>query len=386
MLKKNGFRVGLMLVIGLLVLRAVIGYRSTYQYSTAKRAEIAAQNASEIHIAVVGNLWQDSSFVDGVTKAVEEVDADGIRLGSGDDAVSSRLVIHRYDDSTVENARASRLSIASDHRIIAVLGHSTSDTAIPASITYEYNGILFISTFATDALLTNHGFMYTFSTIPAESAFIDMLVRFALQKKWYKLAVLHARNSYGLEFYERLGAQLEKPLEIVRVKSFFTGDHDYKSIIYDVMKTEFDAVVIAARDHNAARMIKQVREMGIDKPILGAEGLDNVHIWAWSDQKAYDTYVASTYVDQTNLVGPVQPTDALVGGYTSNQGYEAVKILVDILRKSGSAKPIELASTLKYNYAPGYGGYFFDVNGLIANKKIFMKQFEDGKFAILKQE
>lgn len=371
------------LLISLLVFKFIYGYVSSYQYSLQERAEIASQKSADIHVAVVWDK-NDNSFMKGVAMAVSEINQQAIALKLNDKMIKAQIVLHEYDDSTEKSSEQARLDIANDHRIVAVLGHSTSASAIPASITYEYNGILFISVVATMPTLTNHNFKYTFSTIPSEFFFANQLIQFTLKKKWHKLLILHARNSYGLGFYESFAAQVDLPLQIVSVKSYFPGQDDYKELIYTAMKNDFDAVILADAEQNAAEMIKQLRYMGMNKPILGGDGLDNLRIWDWSGYTANQLYVASILAGESDINDKV--TQIFGNNYVIYQGYEAMHILADATQKTGSTEPILVASTLKYNYKQGYAGYLFDTNGLIMNKKVHIKEFKEGKFLMIKQE
>lgn len=366
-----------LLFIALLMFKIIYSHLSTYEYSLQKRTEIALQNNKDIHVAIVWDK-NDRSFIEGVTQAVEEINQRGIILKSNNKTVKARFVLHEYDDSTEQSSLRTRSSIVADHKIVAVLGHSTSASAIPASISYEYNGVLFISVVATMQVLTNHNFKYTFSTIPSENFFADELVRFIQKKKWYKLLILHARNPYGLGFYETFVSRRGPPIQIVNVKSFFTEQQDYKELIYTVMKDDFDAVILAAAEENAAKMINQLRDMGMEKPILGGDGLDNLKIWDWSGHTANHMYVASVLEGQNHFDENINP--AFSNNYVIYQGYEAAHILADAIEKTGTTEPIAVASTLKYSYSNGYGGYIFDTNGLITNKKLYIKEFRDGKF------
>lgn len=386
MRRKTNFRIFFLLIIALLVARNIYSYRSTYHYSLTKRAEIAAQLNKDIHVAIVWDLKNESSFVDGVTLAINEINKQGILLKSANKTVNAQIVLHQFDDSTKRNARKSRLTIAADHKIVAVLGHSSSASAIPASITYEYNGVLFISVVATDSMLTEHGFKYTFSIIPSEDLFVDTIIQFTKKKNWNNLVFLHARNQYGLDLYDRFAARLEAPLQIVEAKSFFIEHRDYKNIIYEVMKKDFDAVVLAAVDRNAAIMIKELRKMGVNTPILGGDGLDNFKIWDWSGQTSNQTYVASVFAGQDSFRQKFKQFYGMEADYYAYQGYEAAHVLADAIRKTGTSEPIRVASTLKYNYVPGYGNYEFDIKGLVSNKMIYIKQMQDGKFVQIEQE
>lgn len=386
MSRKTGFRlifqVVLFLLIGFWVFRSFFSYSLTYDYSLKKRSEIAAQNKEEIHVAAVW-IKSDRGFIDGVNLAVDEVNKQGILLKSGDKEVKARFVIHEFDDSTDESAQDSRLSIADDHDIVAVIGHSSSSSAIPASITYEYNGILFLSPVATAPLLTGHDFVYTFSMIPSDDLFVGKLIDFAKERNWQKLLLIFSRNLYGLNLYQLFASQVQPPLEVVEAKSFFVEHSDYKGLIYDLMNKDFDAVVLAAAEENAAKMIKQLREMGVNKPIIGGDGLDTLQIWDWSEKTANQTYVASVFPGNNDFNNKFKQRYGIEGSYSSFQGYEAVRVLADAIQKTGSSNPIQVASTLKYNFTQGYGGYLFDRNGLASNKKIYIKQIVDGRFVLV---
>ncbi|MDT4332333.1 ABC transporter substrate-binding protein [Methylomonas sp. MV1] len=376
------FHVALFFGISFGVYRGFFSYTLTYDYSLNTRSDIANQGDGEIHVAAV---WLDSdrAFMDGVNLAVKEVNEQGLVLKLDDKKVKAKLVIHEYDDTTDDSAQDSRLSIAEDHKIVAVVGHSSSASAIPASITYEYNGILFISTAATADLLTEHNFIYTFSIIPTEEFFVGKLIKFSKERNWNKLLLVFSRNLYGLNLYQRFSAQVEPPLEIVAARSFFVEQSDYKGMIYDLMNKDFDAVVMAAAEEHAAKMIEQLREMGVNKPIIGGDGLDILKIWDWSNQTANQTYVASIFSGKNEFNEKFKNTYGVEGSYSAYQGYEAIRVLADAIQKTGSSNPIQVASTLKYGYAQGYGGYFFDKNGLASNKEIYIKQIVDGRFVLV---
>ena len=196
----------------LLIARNIYSYHATYTYSLQNRAAIASQNRSKIHIAAVWDMNKSRNFMDGVALAVNEVNQQGLELKDHNKTVTARLVLHQFDDSTKDQALKSRMKIAGNHNIVAAVGHSSSSSAVVGSITYEYNGILFLSVVATDPELTNHGFRYTFSIIPSTDYFVDSMTDFLQHKRWYKIMALHARNQYGQEMYERFAAKVNAPL------------------------------------------------------------------------------------------------------------------------------------------------------------------------------
>ena len=165
------------------------------------------------------------------------------------------------------------------------------------------------------------------------------------------------------------------------MKSFSVNQQDYKALIYDVMDNDFDAVFLAAVDENGASMIRQLREMGVSKPIIGGDGFDNLKIWHWSNQKANQTFVASIFIDQDGFVNKFKQAYGREAGYLAYQGYQAIKVLADAIRKTGSSEPLRVASTLKY-YDNKNNIYNFDSNGLVRDLKIYIKQMNNGKFEL----
>jgi branched-chain amino acid transport system substrate-binding protein len=380
------------------------GHYSSYDYSLRQRADIADQNNADIHIAVVWDLLGDTSFLDGVRLAAKEANAQGITLKAGHKAghkvTQARLVLHDFDDSTDDTARDSRLSIAADRHIVAVVGHSSSSTAIPASITYEYNGILFISTVATDPALTAHNFKYTFSIIPSDKYFVAKLIEYAKQQRLFKLAILYARDDYGIKFYQEFVGQLDEAFEIVTSRSFYPTPEDIAAgnlnsktdeVIFPIMENGFDAVVLCARDKLGSQMIEALRVMGVTQPILGGDGLEGQTLWNLPPQSSDNTYFASIFKetdkDSKNMLQDpvlsnfIRNFKAMYGyapGYFAFQGYQAIKVLAAAYQLTGSTVPIRVGSTLRYHFQKGYDNYAFDVNGMVTNRAVFIKKVQDG--------
>lgn len=382
----------------------LLGYYYSYNYSLRRRAEIAAENNPEIHVAAVWNLSHEQSFIKGVKLAVKEINAQGIELKDTDKPTLAHIVLHEYDDGTDDKAQSAWLSVVRNHEIVAVVGHSSSASAIPASISYEYNGVLFISALATDPALTNHNLKYTFSICPSDKYFVKKLVDYAKSQKLLKLSILYTRDDYGINFYQEFTGQLDDDFEIAASRSFYpleedidAGNLDSKTdIIFEIMQSGFDAVVLIARDELGLEMIRQLRSMGITQPILGSEGLDNQVIWKTLQPTRDKTIVTSVFsandtaVKNSPQVGHFvenyQKTYGSEPGYLAIQGYDAMMVLARAFQLTGTTVPIKVGSTLRYHFQDSYNNYAFDANGMIANKTVYIKEISDGKSKIIATE
>ena len=153
------------------------------------------------------------------------------------------------------------------------------------------------------------------------------------------------------------------------------------------MQANPDAILLGAVGTKAANLINQLRIMGMQQPILGSDGLDYPEIWQLSDKKAYNTFVASLYIetDAQNETASHEDNHNSSKGikfpdYSTKQGYEAVRILASAIRKSNSIVPITVAATLKYNLTNTFGNYNFDSSGRILHNDIHVKEMKDGAF------
>ena len=375
-------------IIGLIISVAAIytwGYFTSYEYSLTTRQKLAKTAIGDIHVAVVLKPNAPASFAAGVDIALMEENINGIEFELDGKKINRKIVLHYVNDENKIN------EVVNNHEIVAVIGFIGSVSAIEASISYENHGILFLSTSATDQRLTNHGLKYVFSIIPIDKDYARKLVDFAEGRQYKKVTYLYARQGgYGINLCNMFSSfLLGKHITIVGSHSFDNTENDHRELIYEMLKTDTDAILLGAVGEPAARVIYQLRALGINKPILGSDGLDNPKIWDMSGEKAFDTYVASVYVDNPYLENKnsypefykaFNEKHQRAPDYLARQGYESVKILATAFRKSNSTVPITVAATLKYSFNQAFGGYSFDSLGRITNKDILMKVMNKGSF------
>ncbi|MCF7971183.1 MAG: ABC transporter substrate-binding protein [Methylococcaceae bacterium] len=389
--------IGIILFIAAVPLRLTIGYFNSYQYSLDKRQTKAEQEKNLIDIAIVWSLEVQDSFIKGVKLAIAEENEKGIIIKEAGEKYKLTITPHYFDDSTTKKNANSIHQIVKNKKIMSVIGHSSSANAAVASVSYEQHGILFLSTVATDQKLTNHGFNYMFSTIPIDKEYTQALVDFCIQKGYKKIAVFYSRDgAYGLNLYNNFSSLLYgKDIDIVFSRSFNSEQTNYLEPIYEMLESHPQAILLGATERNAAQFIEQLRTLGVKRPVISGDGIDNPFIWQMSNNTAYNTFVASIYIDSpfsanTNIAPEFYDAFfaryAYAPDYLALQGYDAIKILVAAIRRSNSKNPLILAATLKYNFDNAYNNYKFNSLGRILNKKIVIKEMKEGGFYEIKQE
>ncbi|MGZ5007723.1 MAG: ABC transporter substrate-binding protein [Methylobacter sp.] len=380
----------LLIIIALSVpARFLFGYLSSYQYSLHKREQLARKDSGDINIAVTWNLpFLGTNFKRGAELALEEENEQGFVFTKDNVQIQKKMVLHEFHADTEHNNRITE-DVVDDPNIVAVITISESNQAISSSVSYEQHGILSISTFATDQHLTNHGFKYAFSILPTSREYAAALVDFCERKGYKDIAVLYSRQGMGgLNIATNFSGLIKsKDTNIVFTHSLDPKQMDYRKLIYDMQQHHFDAILLGAKGEIAGRVIHQLREMGVNKPLFSGISMDDTALWELSGRKSNNVFVASTYDDTQKSVDST--SDAYIKfykkyGYPPNfaarQGYDALKIIAAAIRKSNSIVPIDIAGTLKYNFKNELGNNYFDNLGRIINKTLFIKEMKNGEF------
>jgi ABC-type branched-subunit amino acid transport system substrate-binding protein len=373
-----------------LVLYVSVLRSSYYQPYYEERSKVGANwRKNGFTVAVVWPPHQDKSFVHGFKVALDELDEEKGPL-------SGKIHAKYYEegwDSTGRTGAAIAQKVVRDRNVVAVLGHEFSASAIPASLTYEMHGILFLTPKSTEPRLTTHNFLYTFRLTPNDHEIAAAMVEFAKRKGWNKIGVFYARSPAGESLAPQITAQtVNKGVEVDFLRSYLARDEDweeqdFRPMIAEIRKDQFNAVMIADQLPRAAKLVMDLRKMGMDKPIIANDKLDSGLLWDIAHQAANNVYVAST-VDPSATTPRFQEFRQRFRkrwgedpGYGASQGYEALMLLAEAGRDSDSADPLVVATTLRaYTWKGLFGDYEFSQNGDIEGRRITIKELKDGQF------
>ncbi|MEO5332750.1 MAG: ABC transporter substrate-binding protein [Magnetococcus sp. YQC-5] len=374
--------------------------------SEIARAELAAK-AMKGHDIAVGVVWnqewnEDDLFFQGARLAQEEINQQG--------GLDGHLIkiIEAYDHADEETNLGSTTvarKLAAIPNLLAVIGHSTSASAIPASITYEHQGILFIAPAATLTELTNHNFQYLFRTIPDNIEQAKKMAEYANSKHYRNLAVIYPSDKdseqtaqifmeksiskYGISIvYNKMFSE--------KTKNFNTILSEILSVGEDISKQQVDAIYFSGLLEQAARFIYEARKMGIHTPILGTDDMDSPELWRLSREKAAGTVVPTVFFntvdtdDNTKLKHFNETFEKKFGklpGTWSALAYDAMQLLAFAINEAESAVPFKIATALRYMQKPwrGVSGcHRFTRDGNIVGKQIYLKEMNDhGQFVLL---
>lgn len=198
----------------------------TYDQISQTRYVFTQAPADPLKVAVV---WAGGDgLCEGARLAEEEIKRAGLRVGHAGRSLDIECV--KVSDVGEEVLAARR--IARDPTYAAVIGHSTSDSAKLAAVSYETMNIPFLAVNSTDKMLTNQGFAYVFRTLPEDQAVADQMSRYYNAAEGAGPDAAGGRRGFGV-FY----AESAHSISVVNVIASTLSNSQNRSVFeksYDV--------------------------------------------------------------------------------------------------------------------------------------------------------
>jgi len=347
------------------------------------RVEYASSGSGPLRVLLV---WPeerpDDLFFEGAELAIAQINAAGGLLGRPLEGV--RL----SEPATPNEVTFAVRAAVHDPMLFAAIGHRGERSATVASVNYEFQKILFIATAATTQNVTGHDFNMTFRTIPDNSQTTEELIHFALRENWRRIAIINTRDPYGEELSELFSKHAaETPITIPFRKSFFSGAKDLRGIIAQMKRLPLDAIFFGGVAEDGGHFIRQLEEMRLKLPILGAGGLDSNALLEIAGISASNGTVVPTHFHQAQPLA-VRFSEQFMNRYRqppttiAATAYDAIRLLEHGVVTGRSAVPEVLAVTLRY-LDPWYGItglHQFTEQGNNINKMLYFKTLWNGEY------
>lgn len=348
-----------------------------------------------IRIGVVWPFPPTSSkddFKNGILFAVEKLNKEKV-LGRNIE------IIFKNDKWDKKVAKDIARDFANEKDIVAVIAHDDVDIAIPASITYEYAGIIMISPAVSSPNFTRKSFDYIFRNTPSDTVIGKELADFAKHMNFKKIIILNSRDSYseGLTkvFSERA---INNELEVVYTQKFSPKEREFTKIVTDIspkinFKIDYDAIFVAGDENTVPLLIKKARNYGIFAPFLTGDTLDSTDILDLG--KEMDGTIVAT-ISNTDMVS--ERTQNFIEDFKKvynhtpdtwgAQAYDAMMLLATAIRKAKSLNPDLISRELKYtkDYESIFGDYSINTKGDIVGRKIYFKVVKSGEFKYIRKD
>lgn len=209
---------------------------------------------------------------DGAELAVDEINKAG-----GINGKQIELVIKDNKSDTAE-AAAVVTSLTTKDQVVAIVGPATSGATkaqIPNATKAKVPVITPSGTDDSITVMNGQVQEYIFRASFQDSFQGVILANYAMDNLKMEKAVII--GDVSSDYAKGLTESFEKTFtgEIVASEKFNSKDKDFNAILTKIKDKDFDFIYLPGYYEEAGLVIKQAREMGIEQPVLGADGFSD---------------------------------------------------------------------------------------------------------------
>ncbi len=330
----------------------------------------------------IAHLGKDNE--NGVRLALEEATAAKFKI----DGKEVKFVMVSEDDQADPKVGTTVAQKLVDAKVAGVVGHLNSGTSIPASAVYNTANLPMISGSATNPQLTEQGFKGVFRVVGRDDQQGPAVANYlASNAKPKTVAIIDDATAYG----EGLANEVEKALKAAKIRVLprekgNDKQSDWKAVLTKLKGRNPDAVFYGGMDATGGPLLKQARELKIKAVFAFGDGActDKMKELAGEaadgllcSQAGIPPQAASKkFLDAYKAKYKVDPI--LYSPFT----YDAANLIVEAIKKAGSADPAKYLPELqKIEFAGATGKISFDEKGDRKDAEITIFSMKDGKLA-----
>jgi len=336
----------------------------------------------------------DVPAANGAKLAVKEINAAGGVLGR-----PLELVVYdgKTDPATITNIATQMIS--GDH-VVAITGFTDSDSALALGPIAQRNKVPFVTAGATSPLLPTQIGDYMFLEPFGDNVQAAVGAEFAMKKWGDKAYLLYDKAT---EYTNLLAGYFKDAFthgggQVLLEDSYKSGDTSYSAQITKLkaLSTQPDFLYISAMPDDIGTIVKQVRQAGIDLPIIGGDGYDTpllVQVAGPASNDVYFTTHALMTMDSTPAVARfIQAYKAEYGKDPENAfaalGYDSVHLIANAITQANSTDPTKIRDALQATKdLPGVTGAISYVDGKrVPQKQVTVIGVKDQKLYLAAQE
>jgi branched-chain amino acid transport system substrate-binding protein len=322
----------------------------------------------------------------GAQLAIDELNARAIRIG-GRPITFELLAEDDQADPKTGTVVAQKLV---DAGIKAMVGHFNSGVTIPAARIYAEAGIPQLSV-STNVMYTRQKLRTTFRLMADDDKQGAALGRYATQTLNLKrFAVIDDRTAYGQGLADAFTNAVRAAKAQV-VKREFTNDKavDFRNILTSIRNAQPEAIFFGGYDAQAGPMARQMKELGMQMPLLGGETMNTAKFIQLAGPAA-EGHIASTpgAALESRPQGKAF-AERYRARYKQEIGlyapyfYDAVMVIAAAMERAGTTAPAKVLPVLRNIRHPGITAEIaFDNAGDLQQGLLSIFKVQGGKWVL----
>lgn len=275
------------------------------------------------------------SIKNGLQLAADELNAAG--------GVKGNKISIQFEDEAGKKEQAIDVfkKLIFQDKVLMLFGPTLSNSAQAADPIAQAAKVVVFGTSNTADGITSIG-DHVFRNSVTEADVLPETLRVAIkQAKIGKVAVLYGNDDVftksGYDAFKKALENLKVP--VTTTETFAKGDVDFKAQLTKIKANGADAIVLSALIAEGAPIMVQARQLGIDLPFIGGNGMNSVKIFDLAKGKSDNLWVGSPWA----LGNQTKENQHFVVAYTQKyksapdqfgaQAYDAMNIVATALGK-----------------------------------------------------
>jgi len=324
----------------------------------------------------------------GADLAVGEINSAGGVLGQPID-----LIVEDNGSKAGETATIFRKFVSQD-KVAAILGDLTSSATMEGAPIAQDAKIPMLTPSATNVAITKVG-NYIF-----RSCFVDpftgrIMAKFALDQLKAKQAIVitDVKQDYSIGLTEAIRQYfVANGARILTELSYSSGDTNFRTQLTEVRMAHPDVIFLPGYYTEAALILRQAKQLGIDCPFVGGEGWDSPALIQIAGKSADGNY----YTDHFSANDPSPIVQKFVQEYRAKYGsipdalaalwYDGARLMAQALQRAGSTDPEKIRDALAgtRDFEGVTGRISIDENRNAAKPGVILK-IENGALKMVQQ-
>jgi len=356
---------------------AVVGLMSGCKPASEKGKTLTTgQGSTAIQLGAVFPLTGDIASYGiaakmGIDLAVDELNARG--------GVNGRKIEVCYEDDQGQatKAVAAIQKLVSVDKVPAVMGSAASSVTLAMCPIANLKKVVLMSPISSSTDLTKQGGPFFFRVCPSDGVQAKMMAEWLKEDGRSTVGIIFANNSWGqglkTEFVADFQASDGKVTDIEACKE---GDQDLRAQLSKIKGASPDAIYAITYGREGGALLRQAKELAIDKPIYGAD--------VWGSPELVDT--AKETANGVKIIVPTQFQGTKYQDFASafqkkygeapdtyaSYSYDMVMVLASALSKQERGDALRAAiSSSSYDGVTGITT--FDSNGDVVGKGFHRK-------------
>ncbi|MDR3119758.1 MAG: ABC transporter substrate-binding protein [Clostridiales bacterium] len=251
--------------------------------------------SDKIKIGLVAPLTGDSGVMGESQRRGYEMAMGEINAAGGVNGKTLELLT--YDDQgDPQKAASGAQKFADDKSVLAIGGSCNSSSTLAMIPIIDAGKLPDLVVSSSSAALT--GASEYFFRMSVQDAAVGPLMADALLGMGKKnVVVLYPNNDYGKGLNESISARMtEQGGQILSSLTYQATDQDFTAQLTTVRNLFPDAIALAGTPTDSGLLIKQIRQMGIQVPLIGGTGLYNAKTIEICGDASEDLIVIGVYV------------------------------------------------------------------------------------------